>query len=206
MAFNLDDYVDVAERISIFREKYPEGSLQPADPSRPFWVETIGEKTFVCYAAAAYRTPDDVRPGIGVAWEPIPGATPYTRDSEAMNAETSAWGRAIVASLAADTKKIASAEEVRNRRDVEGPDQATGAPSPRSQAGAADGAPRRASDKQRFALERLIEQHGPPEGCAWPLADDLTMRDASGYLDTLKKLPPQETIRVSTMREAADVT
>lgn len=59
---------------------------------------------------------------------------------------------------------------------------------------------RLASDKQRFALERLIEQHGPPEGCAWPLADDLTMRDASGYLDTLKKLPPQETERRSTMR------
>lgn len=33
-----------------------------------------------------------------------------------MNAETSAWGRAIVACLAADTQKIASADEVRNRQ------------------------------------------------------------------------------------------
>ena len=33
-----------------------------------------------------------------------------------MNAETSAWGRAIVAALAADTQKIASAQEVRNRQ------------------------------------------------------------------------------------------
>ena len=33
-----------------------------------------------------------------------------------MNAETSAWGRAIIAVLAADTQKIASAEEVRNRQ------------------------------------------------------------------------------------------
>jgi len=33
-----------------------------------------------------------------------------------MNAETSAWGRAIVACLAADTQKIASANEVRNRQ------------------------------------------------------------------------------------------
>jgi hypothetical protein len=33
------------------------------------------------------------------------------------NAETAAWGRAIVAALAADTKKgIASSEEIRNRQ------------------------------------------------------------------------------------------
>jgi hypothetical protein len=68
----------------------------------------------VAYVAAAYRTPDDPRPGIGVAWELYPGTTPYTRDSELMNAETSAWGRAIVA-VGIPTKKIASADEVRNR-------------------------------------------------------------------------------------------
>jgi hypothetical protein len=33
-----------------------------------------------------------------------------------MNAETSAWGRAIVAALAADTKKVASMDEVNARR------------------------------------------------------------------------------------------
>ena len=68
--------------------------------------------------ALAYRAPDDPMPGIGTAWEPFPGRTPYTRDSELMNAETSAWGRAIVATLAADTNKgIASREEVRNRSE-----------------------------------------------------------------------------------------
>jgi hypothetical protein len=47
----------------------------------------------------------------------FPGRTPYTKGSELQNAETSAWGRAIVAVGAADTKKgIASSEEVRNRR------------------------------------------------------------------------------------------
>jgi len=51
-----------------------------------------------------------------MAYEQWPGRTPYTRDSELQNAETSAWGRAIVAVLAADTKRgIASQEEVRNR-------------------------------------------------------------------------------------------
>lgn len=110
------DYVDVAERISIFRAKYPDGSLAPADPAQPFQLLTVGDQTFVVVVAAAYRSPDDPRPGIGMAQELIPGRTPYTRGSELQNAETSAWGRAIVATLAADTKKVASADEVRNRR------------------------------------------------------------------------------------------
>jgi hypothetical protein len=114
----LDSYVDVASRMSQFFAKHPDGALQPVDPANPFEVTTIGDKAFVVYTAAAYRTPDDPRPGIGVAWEPFPGRTPYTRDSEVMNAETSAWGRAILAVGAADTRKgIASAEEVRNRRE-----------------------------------------------------------------------------------------
>lgn len=115
----LDDYVDVAERIRQFRELHPEGSLQPANPAEPYQIVEVGGSTFIVYVAAAYRTPDDPRPGIGVAWEPIPGKTPYTRDSELMNAETSSWGRAIVAALAADTKKIATLDEVRARKDVD---------------------------------------------------------------------------------------
>lgn len=112
---DLSNYVDVAERIRIFKSFYPTGSLQPVDPQRPYWVETIGDRTFIVYASAAYRTPDDPRPGIGLAWEPFPGRTPYTKDSELMVCETSSWGRAIVATLAADTQRIASRQEVENR-------------------------------------------------------------------------------------------
>lgn len=113
----LGDYVDVPARIAEFRTKHPQGCLQPADPTQPYRVERIGEKTYIVVVAAAYRTPDDPRPGIGMAYEQFPGRTPYTRDSELQNAETSAWGRAIVAALAADTKRsVASHEEVRNRQ------------------------------------------------------------------------------------------
>jgi hypothetical protein len=113
----MDTYVDVAERIRQLREKYPDATLQPADPSKPFWIEdvpNIGPR--LVYVAACYRTADDQRPGIGMAWEPLPGLTPFTKGSELMVAETSAWGRAIVAALAADTQKVASADEVRNRQ------------------------------------------------------------------------------------------
>jgi hypothetical protein len=52
-----------------------------------------------------------------MAWEIFPGRTPYTRGSELQNAETSAWGRAIIAVGAADAKRgIASRQEVEARR------------------------------------------------------------------------------------------
>lgn len=118
MAFQkANDYVEVNERIVEFRNKFPDGSLQPHNPDKPFDVLDIGGKTFIVYTAAAYRSPDDTKPGIGIAQETFPGATPYTKNSEIQNAETSAWGRAIVAALAADTKRgVASAVEVRNRQ------------------------------------------------------------------------------------------
>lgn len=109
------DYIDVATRIIEFRKQYPTGSLVQRDLQ---FVKDFGNKDWVVYTAAAYRTPDDEQPGIGTAWEPVPGATNFTRDSEVQNAETAAWGRAMVAALAVDTKKgIASSEEVRNRQE-----------------------------------------------------------------------------------------
>ncbi len=108
------DYIDVATRIVEFREKYPEGSLSQVNLQ---FISDFAGKDWVVYTAAAYRTPDDQQPGMGTAWEPVPGPTRFTRDSEVQNAETAAWGRAMVAALAVDTKKgVASAEEVRNRQ------------------------------------------------------------------------------------------
>jgi hypothetical protein len=107
------DYIDVATRIVEFRDKFPQGSLTQVD----LQFISFGGKDWVVYTAAAYRSPDDIQPGIGTAWEPVPGPTRFTRDSEVQNAETAAWGRAMVAALAVDTKKgIASQEEVRNRQ------------------------------------------------------------------------------------------
>lgn len=110
--FSMDDYVDVAERLSDFKRDFPEGSLQQVSLE----FVKIADKDYVVYTAAAYRDQNDTRPGIGTAWEPIPGKTPYTKDSEVMVAETSAWGRAIVAVTGAGTKRIASKQEVQNRQ------------------------------------------------------------------------------------------
>jgi hypothetical protein len=116
MSFNTDEYIDVAARIAMFAAKYPMGTLQ----GEGYFVRDVEEKIIgYHYTASAYRTPDDPRPGIGTAYEGIPGKTNFTRDSEVMNAETSAWGRAIVA-CGFNTKKIASADEVRARQDPVG--------------------------------------------------------------------------------------
>lgn len=114
MSVDMSDYVEVHTRIEKFYEKFPEGSLQSS------WqlLELNGQQTIVV-EARAYRTPDDPRPGVGLASEPVPGLTPYTKNSELMVGETSAWGRAIAA-LGFEVKRgIASANEVRNRQGNE---------------------------------------------------------------------------------------
>ena len=122
MSYSLEGYVDVAQRIRQLRAKHPDAVLRPADPANPFRIVDIGGREFIVYTAACYRSPDDPMPAIACAAEPVMGATNFTRNSEVMNAETSAWGRAIMAALAVDEPHIASADEVRNRRADVSPD------------------------------------------------------------------------------------
>lgn len=114
--FDLANYVTVAERMRKFYSIYPGGSLQM---DRPELIDVEG-KTWLLCRAYAYRTPDDNRPGIGTAWEIVPGLTPYTRGSEVQNGESSAWGRALAAIGIGIDRGIASADEVRAARSREG--------------------------------------------------------------------------------------
>ena len=114
--FNIDPaYTEVAERMKIARELWPLCIFRPVDPFNPYQIVTVKDLSYVVFAAALYRTPEDLLPAVGIAWEEIPGRTPYTKGSELMNAETSAWGRACIAA-GIPSKKIASFEEVRNRQ------------------------------------------------------------------------------------------
>ena len=107
MTFNMTDYVDVKERIAQFYKKYPDGSIQfeykGALDSNPDMIWGI---------AYAYRTATDERPGIGTAAELAIGKTTFTRGSELMNLETSAWGRAIGALGIGLGKSVATKQEV----------------------------------------------------------------------------------------------
>jgi len=180
---DLSDYVPVAERIAKLRADYPTAVLRTIQRE----VVEIGGQWGWVVTAECYLTPEDPLPSTGSAWEPFPGKTPYTRDSELQNAETSAWGRAIVAHLAADTTRgIASADEVRNRAD------------------GGDAEPRRATEAQIRKLERGIEERGLPDGVAWPDFTALTMREASALIDAVEARPREypEPVRVATTRAA----
>ena len=113
MTYNLDGYVDVPTRIKLFLARHPEGSLQ-MDP--PTFVEVEG-KQWVIGRAYAYRTPDDARPGVGIAWEIVPGTTNFTRGSELQNLQTSCWGRAIGALGIGIDASIATLDEIQHAKE-----------------------------------------------------------------------------------------
>jgi len=207
------DYIDVSARIAEFYNRYPEGSLQ-MDP--PEWVDIEGAR-FIWARGYAYRTPDDPRPGIGHAWEPVPGRTPYTRGSELMNLETSVWGRCTAALGIATKSGIASAQEVRG---AEGRRQAytepPGGSGPASRPSAREatrpaytssdkeaGYTAKATDKQVGYLRKIMKEQNISE---YLLADfaaqdlgfevpktglqDLTKYQAGKLIDGLTKQPP----------------
>ena len=82
----------------------------------PTFVEVEG-KQWVIGRAYAYRTPDDQRPGIGTAWEIVPGTTNFTRGSELQNLETSSWGRAIGALGIGIEASIATLDEIQHAKE-----------------------------------------------------------------------------------------
>lgn len=106
--FSLGDYVDAKDRIIEFYKRYPEGSIQ-------FEYRGVLEHNnlYIWGVAYAYRTPDDPRPGVGTAAELAEGKTTYTRASEIMNLETSAWSRAL------GSLGIGLSKGVATRQDVE---------------------------------------------------------------------------------------
>jgi hypothetical protein len=97
-------------------ERWPELRIVENRPE----IITIGDKVFIAVTVQAWRTPDDQIPAQNTAWEIFPGATPFTRGSEMMNASTSALGR-VLGFMMSFGPKMASAEEVRNRQETSAP-------------------------------------------------------------------------------------
>ena len=119
MGFDLGDYKQVSDRIDRHRDAertYPDGSF---DSQISF--HQIGGSDYVMCKASFYRTPDDLRPGVGHSWLKIPGSTSFTRGSEVENAETSARGRALVGALVSDSR--ASADEIAAKTSQEPADE-----------------------------------------------------------------------------------
>ena len=114
---NLENYVDVATRLKLALEKFP--NLRVSE--RGHEIATFGDSTVLICTVCVWRDPEDEYPVIASASEPLPGRTPYTKNSELMVGMTSALGRALgymgIGLSALGTKlSIATANEIEARQ------------------------------------------------------------------------------------------
>jgi hypothetical protein len=110
---DLGDYVEVKDRLRAALERYPHLRVVEEHAT----ITEVGDRQFLICRVAVHRTQDDPLPMVAAAWEPLPGRTPYTKDSELMVGMTSALGRALGYMGFGITKSIASANEVEARQD-----------------------------------------------------------------------------------------
>ena len=168
---NLDNYVDVATRLKMALEKYP--NLRVSE--RDYKLEQFGDQTVLVCTVCVWRDTDDEYPVVASAAEPVPGKTPYTRNSELMVGMTSALGRALGYMGIGINSSIASRNEVEARQDQHADTSRSPQEPRRAELGsaAADGP----SQPQLRMLKAL--------GYSGPTPRD--KREASSIIDGLKK-------------------
>ena len=110
----LKNYIEVKDRIQMFYDKFPEGTLHFEYKG----VLEFGGEIYIYGKAFAYPDRDKMNYASGWAWERVP-ARGFAKGAEMMTLETSAWGRAIAALGIAVTKGIASREEVQRNMKPE---------------------------------------------------------------------------------------
>jgi len=110
----LKNYIEVKDRIQMFYDKYPEGTLHFEYKG----ILEFGGETYIYGKAFAYPDRDKLNYASGWAWERVP-ARGFAKGAEMMTLETSAWGRAIAALGIAVTKGIASREEIQRNMKPE---------------------------------------------------------------------------------------
>lgn len=107
--FQLGDYVQVKDRLAAALKDYPKLVVRELNPT----IVQIGDRTFIETTVELYAEPgSDHLLSRATAWEPFPGRTPYTRDSEQQNSSTSSLGRALGFLGYGIGKSIATAEDV----------------------------------------------------------------------------------------------
>lgn len=114
---DLSGYVTVAERLAAALARFPDLRVVESAPE----IVELGDAVYLSVNVTVYRMGDDPRPTNARAWERWPGRTPYTKDSEQMNASTSALGRALGYMGFGIARSISSADEVavaQSRREL----------------------------------------------------------------------------------------
>lgn len=112
--YDLSDYIDVKQRVKMLYDLHPDARIVTSTPQL-----MPGRQDMIYVVTSIWRTPDDPVPTTGMAAELVDGKTSFTRNSELMNCETSAIGRAIANMGIGITKSMASLNEVVRQQEME---------------------------------------------------------------------------------------
>ena len=190
----MDNYVDVATRLKIAFERWPELRIQ--ETHREI-VEMPDKTCFIRCVVTIWRTADDPIPVIASACEVYPGRTPYTKTSESEVGYTSAIGRALAMAGIGANKSIASRDEVEAAQSRQPTRLAEVVPFPEEgpqkvyPSNKQLGMMRALANGQNIAQDKLKEYCSNVLGRQINTTGDLTKRDVSRVIDALKLGEPQ---------------
>ena len=109
----MDGYLDVATRLKMAFEKYPDLRIQETHREV---VEMPDKSCFIRCTVTIWRSADDPIPVIGSACELYPGRTSFQRFSESEVGFTSAVGRSLAYLGFSGNKSLASADEIKSAK------------------------------------------------------------------------------------------
>ena len=197
----MDNYVDVATRLKIAFERWPELRIQETHREV---IEMPDKTCFIRCVVTIWRSPDDLIPVIASACEVYPGKTSFTKLSESEVGYTSAIGRALAMAGIGANKAIASRDEVQAAQsrqptgrlapvvpmhEVETP--FPDAPVQEYATPKQLGMMRALANGQNIAQDKLKEYCSNVLGRQINTTGDLTKREVSRVIDALKLGEPQ---------------
>ena len=197
----MDNYVDVATRLKMAFERWPELRIQETHREV---IEMPDKSCFIRCVVTIWRSPDDAIPVIASACEIYPGKTSFTKSSESEVGYTSAIGRGLAMMGIGANKSIASRDEVQAAQsrqptgrlapvvpmhDVETPFPE--APVQEYATPKQLGMMRALANGQNIAQDKLKEYCSNVLGRQINTTGDLTKRDVSRVIDALKLGEPQ---------------
>ena len=192
----MDNYVDVATRLKLAFERWPELRIQETHREV---IEMPDKTCFIRCVVTIWRTADDPIPVIASACEVYPGKSSFTKSSENEVGYTSAIGRAIAMMGIGANKSIASRDEIQAaqsrqptrlaevvplRNDVEQPFESDGA-SPYANPKQL-GLIRVLASKQGLTNDQLKEFCTNTVGRPIMSSKELTRAEVSKVIDALK--------------------
>ena len=197
----MDNYVDVATRLKMAFERWPELRIQETHREV---IEMPDKSCFIRCVVTIWRSPEDLIPVIASACEIYPGKTSFTKSSESEVGYTSAIGRGLAMMGIGANKSIASRDEVQAAQSR----QPTGrlapvvpmheietpfpdAPVQEYATPKQLGMMRALANGQNIAQDKLKEYCSNVLGRQINTTGDLTKRDVSRVIDALKLGEPQ---------------